>query len=182
MMEQCFSGPLWHVAYTAPRAERDVSEGIEQLGLEPYMPMERRVVVRRGRKFDEGRPLLSSYVFFRRDPHRQAWQDVLDVDGVVDVLMASPLIPGYIPAAWIEAMRKAEAVGIFDRTTKNSSQFRVGETIRISDGPFEGFNGLIEEFIAKMRSATASKRAKIAVQFMGRITKVDLELTSIEKL
>jgi transcriptional antiterminator NusG len=181
-MTQCFSEALWHVAHVAPRAERDVAEDIEQLGLEPYVPMEKLIVVRRGRRLDSARALLSSYVFFRRDPHRQAWQDVLDVEGVVDVLMASQTIPGYIPAAWIEAMRKAEAVGIFDRTTRSPSQFRVGETIRISDGPFEGFNGLIEEFIAKMRSATASKRAKIAVQFMGRITKVDLDLTSIEKL
>jgi transcription antitermination factor NusG len=54
--------------------------------------------------------------------------------------------------------------------------------VRVTDGPFAGFNALIIEFIAKMRSATASKRAKVLLNFMGQATRIDLPVTSLEKL
>ena len=102
--------------------------------------------------------MLPRYIFVEVDPYRQDWQPLLDIDGVVDILgaMAGHDVPGYsMPSAWIAAWRKMEAVGDFDKTTKLPNDFKVGETVRISDGPFAGHNALITEFMAKMRCTTA---------------------------
>lgn len=181
--QECYSGPLWHVAYTEPRAERDTSIDIAaELGFGTFLPLEHLTEVHRGRKVKVARPLFSRYLFVQVDPYREDWQEILGVHGVVDVLMASDDIPGYVPTASIEALRKAEAVGIFDRTTRFPNDFAIGETIRIGDGQFSGHNGIITEFMARMRSATARKRAKLLVEFMGRMITLDLPVTSLEKL
>ena len=171
----CYSGPLWHVAYTEPRAERDVCADIASgLGFGIFMPMER---LKTGSK-----PLFARYLFVEVDPYRQDWQSVCDVDGVCDVLMASSDVPGYVSTAKIEALMKAEAVGMFDRTTVLPNHFAINELVRVSDGPFAGLNATIIEFIHKLRSATASKRAKVLVKFLSQMVTLDLPVTSLEKL
>lgn len=178
----CYSGPLWRVAYTEPRAELQASRDIrETLGFDVYAPFEKLVVVRRGRRLDTARPYFPRYLFVAVDPHRQDWQPILDIDGIVDV-MRNNGEPSYVPSAQIAALRKAEEVGMFDLTAVNASKFEVGELVRISEGPFSGFNATIVEFMAKLRSATAKKRAKVLVDFMGRMTSTDLALTELEKL
>ena len=176
MSGACYSGPLWHVAYTEPRAEKDVCAALaHDIGYGVFMPMER------ARSYPS-RPLMPRYVFVEVDPYRQDWQPIRHVDGVVDVLMSGDDVPGYVPTAWIDAISKAEACGMFDRTTVLPNHFALNELVRVSDGPFAGLNATIIEFIAKMRSATASKRAKVLVQFMGRMAQAELPVTSLEKL
>lgn len=180
MLALSYSGPLWHVIYTAPRAERRVLEGIgEELKYEVYLPVERL----RGNKPDTSieRPLFARYLFVQVDPYRQDWQPLLDIDGVSDVLRNNN-IPSHVPAAWIEAIRKAEAVGIFDRTTRLPRDLNIGDIVRVEEGPFAGHRAVIQEFIGKLRSATASKRARVLVAFMGRAAMLDLSVTSLEKV
>lgn len=171
----CYSGPLWHVAYTEPRAEKDVCADIASgLGFGIFMPMER---LKTG-----SRPLFARYLFVEVNPYRQDWQAVCEVDGVCDVLMASDDVPGYVPTAKIVALMKAEAYGMFDRTTALPNHFEINERVRVSDGPYAGIEAIILEFLHKMRSATASKRAKLLTEGMGRMMTLELPITSIEKL
>lgn len=182
-----YSGPLWHVAYTEPRAERHVTEAVrDELGFAVYGPAERLVEVRRGRKVDVERPYFPRYLFVEVDPYRQEWQALLGIEGVIDVLgkpgAGEERLPSHVPLAWIEALRKAEELGIFDRTRRVPNRFKIGEHVRLSDGPFAGFNATIEEFIAKLRSAKAVKRAKVLVDFMGRMSSMEVDITALEKL
>lgn len=183
MTGSCYAGPLWHVVYTEPRAEKDVCASIaKDLGFGTFMPMER---FRPQPGADPvSRPLFQRYSLIEVDPYREDWQAVLAVDGVVDVVRMAGChdVPGYVPASWVEAMCKAEAVGMFDRTTILPNHFQLNELVRVSDGPFAGLNATIIEFLAKMRSATASKRAKVLVSFMGRMAQAELPITSLEKL
>lgn len=178
-MTACYSGPLWHACFVEPRAELDVARDIDQdLGFDWCIPFER--VTKNGRAIS--RPMLPRYVLVGVDHARQDWQLLLDVQGVVDVVRASNNVPGYIPAAAIWAMRKAELLGEYDETTKMPAGFEIGERVGITDGPFAGHRAMIEEFIAKIRSTTAKKRARVVVDFMGRMSSIELPVTSLEKL
>lgn len=178
----CYSGPLWHIAYVEPRAEKDVCAAVaKDIGFGVFMPMER---FRPAPGMPAiSRPLFQRYVPIEVDPDREDWQAILEVDGVVDVLrMPGSDVPGYVSQAKIHLLMRAEAFGIFDRTAIKPNHFQLNELVRVTDGPFAGFNALIVEFIAKMRSATASKRAKVLLNFMGQATRIDLPVTSLEKL
>ena len=182
---QCHPGPLWHVARTEPRCETDVAKAInDELGFDTFVPLEMFWAVRRGIKVKDARPMLPRYIFVEVDPYRQDWQPILGIDGIVDMLgaMHAHDTPGYMPAAWIAAWRKMEAIGEFDQTSKLPEGFEVGETVRISDGPFAGHEALITKFMAKMKSSTARKRAKLLVKFMTQMIDFDLPVTSLEKL
>lgn len=184
-MTQSYSGPLWHVVYVEPRYEADVREDMTKLGFETYAPMENRWGAVRGRKVIIHRPLFPRYVFAAVDHYRQDWGDLVHVDGVIDVLGRPDndfAPPSYVPASWIFAMQKAEQAGVFDRTVNNASKFKVGERVRVEDGPFSGFDAVIQEFIAKLKSATASKRAKVLVAFMGRMSAIEIDVASLGKM
>lgn len=174
-----WSRPAWLVVATEPRAERDVQVEAHEAGFGVYLPLERR----RGKP---GRPhvvapIFPGYVFAEADLYRDDWGALRHLDGAIDLLMAGS-VPGRVPGAIIEAMMRAEAYGLFDRTTHAPSQFAVGEQVRVSAGPMTGLNAVITEFIGKLRSTTASKRAKVLVNLFGRMTAMELPVVDMEKL
>lgn len=175
------SGPGWFVVMTAPNAQTRVKSGLEGIGREVYMPIEKLKRRERGKTRVIERPLLGPYMFFLLDPYKQEWSPILEVDGVIDVLRNNQ-IPSRIPDAWVNAIRKAEMYGEFDKTPDSPNPFKKGETVRISEGPFSGFHALIEEFIAKLKSATATKRAKVAVDFFGRVMRLELPVCDLERV
>lgn len=169
----------WLVAYTAPRAENRVKIGIEEIGHEVFCPMEKLLTTIRGKRVETGRPLFSRYVFVR--PRFGLWGSVLTVDGVADILRNNDVV-STVSSVWIDAMRKAEAYGIFDRTKGSPYPFQIGEKVRVSAGAFAGHNVIIEKFIAKLKSTTAKKRAKVLLDFMGQQAKFDIDVCDLEKL
>lgn len=185
-MNQCFNGPLWHVAYVETSSEIDVAEDInETLGFPVFVPAEKVWTVYRGRRVMACKPLFEGYIFPRVHPYMQDWSRLRDIDGVIDVLGAPrdrEGIPSYVPAPMIDALRKAQDMGVFDRTTAIPDGFKVGDSVVIGEGPFAGFTAEIRGFMAKMKSATARKRAKLLVQFMGRMCAAELDVTALEKL
>lgn len=174
------SGTAWHVVYTAPQAEGTAREGIQALGFQAYMPVERTTKIRRRKRVEVVRPLFSRYLFVGVEP-LDDWRHVLGVDGVEDVLRNNDA-PSRVPAAWIEALRKIEEFGTFDRRKNAPTPFRIGEMVRVSDGPFAGFNAAIEAFVAKLQSTTKSQRAKVLVDFLGRHVAMELDIVALEKL
>lgn len=181
-----FNGPLWHVAYVETSSEIDTAEAIhDELGFTVFVPAERVWTMKRGRRVQACKPLFEGYIFPCVDPYREDWSALRHIDGVIDVLGAPADregIPSYVPTAWVDAMRKAQDMGVFDRTTPLPDGFKVGETVRISDGPFAGWNAEIQGFVAKMRSATARKRVKLMLAFMGRMCATEVDVTAVEKL
>jgi transcription antitermination factor NusG len=180
------TGPLWHVAYVEPRLDRQACSDIsDDLGFEVYVPAERLWHTVRGRRVIVQRSLFPRYIFVGVDPWTQGWQELLDVRGVIDVLGRSDddrCHPVAVPSMWITAMRKAEACGLFDHTTNAPHIFQIGEIIRVSEGPFAGYFAEIVSFSGKMRSAMPSKRAKLAMAFMGRVLNVEMDVMQLEKV
>lgn len=169
----------WLVVATAPRAEKDAAAEIAMAGFDVYLPLEKR----RGRpgRPQVSTPLIPRYVFAGVDLLRQDWGLLKHLDGVVDVL-ANNGTPSRVPTGSIEKLMKSEAYGGFDYTQPGPGLFVVGETVRIGEGIFTGFNARISKFVAKMRSTTAVKRARVLLEFMGGVREVDLDVCELEKI
>jgi transcription antitermination factor NusG len=175
------SGPAWHVVYTSPQGEVEAVKALKAAGFEAYAPAERKVVVRRRRRVDVEVPLFSRYVFVAFDPHLDDWGSILTVDGVA-ALLKNGDIPSRVPTAWIDAIRKAEEYGVFDRRRAAPDGFKVGQVVRVTDGAFGGLNATIEGFVAKLKSTTASKRVKVLMDFLGRAVRMEMDVTEVERL
>lgn len=174
------SGKGWYVCYCSPQQLKRAKSGIIELGHDVYIPMEKYRKPVRGKMQTLERPLLGPYLFFSLDPHKDTkWPS--DVDGV-EYVLSNDGVPSRVPGIWIEAMRKSEAYGEFDRTPDSPQPFKIGETARISDGLFSGYHAVIEEFIAKLRSSKGSKRAKVVLDFFGRKMMLELPVRDLERV
>lgn len=189
-MMQCFpAGAAWYVLSAEPGADRvfptrqgewraRLVDDVLDLGFDVYQPRERRIKMRRRQHVEVVEPLFSGYLFVRFDEWRDDWQRLFDVKGVEDVLSNCDR-PSRIPTPWIEALRRAETAGAFDRTP--DSTFKVGDVVRIADGPFAGLTARIEQLVFKLKSARASKRVKVLMEFLGAQTMFELPVASLEK-
>ena len=171
----------WYIVHAYSNFEKKVAESIrekaEQKGLsdlfeEILVPMEKVVEVRRGRKVDAERKFFPGYVLVKMEMTNEAFHLIKDTPKVTGFLGADQK-PMPIPEK--EAMRIINQVQEGVDRPKPSVTFEVGEQVRVSDGPFASFSGLVEE-VDDERA-----RLKVAVSIFGRATPVELEFGQVSK-
>ena len=138
----------WGVVKTQPRCERVVSERINELGYETYVPQYRALVCHARKKTIVLRPLFSTYVFFHLDLDRDQWQCVGSLPGTICVVRFG-LRPSTISDAALQAIREASSDGVFDDQLPRELQ--KGDRVRIKNGPFEEIIASIASFEGKNR-------------------------------
>ncbi|MES0813165.1 transcription termination/antitermination protein NusG [Roseibium sp. SCPC15] len=172
----------WYIVHAYSNFEKKVADSIrekaEQKGLsdlfeEILVPMEKVVEVRRGRKVDAERKFFPGYVLVKMDMTNEAFHLIKDTPKVTGFLGADQK-PMPIPEK--EALRIINQVQEGVDRPKPSVSFEVGEQVRVSDGPFASFSGLVEE-VDDERA-----RLKVAVSIFGRATPVELEFGQVDKL
>jgi transcriptional antiterminator NusG len=172
----------WYIVHAYSNFEKKVAdairEGAAQRGLsdrfeEILVPTEQVVEVRRGRKVSAERKFFPGYVLVKCDL----------TDQVFSLIKNTPKVTGFLgadnkpmPISEEEALRIKGQVAEGVERPKPTIMFEVGETVRVADGPFASFNGLVEE-IDEARS-----RLKVAVSIFGRPTPVELEFGQVEKV
>jgi transcriptional antiterminator NusG len=177
----------WFVIHTLSGQEQKVKESIErrikteEMGeyiQEVLVPMERVVEVRNQKKTVSTRKLWPGYVFIHMalldDDGRiveKPWYFIKDTQGVIGFVGGEPPTP--TPAAEVEQI-KAQ-ISASEETERPKVSFEVGETIKINNGPFLNFSGIIEE-IEPERG-----KLKVTVNIFGRNTPVELEYWQAEK-
>ena len=132
------------------------------------------VEVRRGSKVNSERKFFPGYVLVKMDMTDETWQLVRNTPKVTGFLGGGGTRP--VPISDAEAERIMSQVKEGIERPRPSITFEVGEQVRVCDGPFNSFNGLIEE-VDEERS-----RVKVAVSIFGRSTPVELEYTQVEKV
>ena len=172
----------WFIVHAYSNFEKKVAESIRegaaQRGLEGkfeeiLVPTEQVVEVRRGRKINSERKFFPGYVLVKCNLSDDVYHLIKNTPKVTGFLGADKK-PMPIPDSEAERIKGQVAEGV-DRP-KASIRFEVGETVRVADGPFASFNGVVEE-VDEARS-----RVKVAVSIFGRATPVDLEFGQVEKV
>jgi len=172
----------WYIVHAYSNFEKKISESLReqasQRGLadkfeEILVPTEQVVEVRRGRKINAERKFFPGYLLVKCDL----------TDDVYHLIKNTPKVTGFLgadnkpmPISDAEADRIKGQVKEGVEHPKSSITFEIGEKVRVNDGPFASFEGLVEE-IDEARS-----RVKVAVSIFGRATPVELEFTQVEKL
>ena len=172
----------WYVVHAYSGFENKVAQSIreqaEKKGLaeditEVIVPTEEVVEVRRGAKVQTERKFFPGYVLVKMKLTDEAFHLIKNTPKVTGFLGAEnkPM-----PISEAEAMRILHQVQEGVERPKASVSFEIGENVRVADGPFASFSGVVEE-IDEARS-----RVKVAVSIFGRATPVELEFGQVEKV
>ncbi|GEQ99345.1 transcription termination/antitermination protein NusG [Iodidimonas gelatinilytica] len=173
--------PRWYIIHAYSGFEKKVAESIkeqaETQGLEPLIeevivPTEEVVEMRKGQKRTSERKFFPGYVLAKMEMTEQTYHLVKNTAKVTGFLgpQGRPT-----PISQAEADRILHQVKEGVERPRPTIQFEVGEEVRVKEGPFASFNGMVEE-VDEERA-----RLKVSVSIFGRATPVELEYTQVEK-
>ena len=172
----------WYIVHAYSNFEKKVAESIREQakaqGLDAafsdiLVPTEDVVEIRRGRKINAERKFFPGYVLVKMDMTDEAYHLVKNTPKVTGFL-GSGLKP--MPVSEREVARIIGAIEEGVERPKPTVRFEIGESVRVTDGPFASFNGSVEQ-VDEDRA-----RLRVTVSIFGRATPVELEYGQVEKI
>ncbi len=171
----------WYIVHAYSNFEKKVAEsirqsarekGLEDMIEEVFVPTEEVTEVRRGRKINTERRFFPGYVLVKMELNENTYHLIKDTPKVTGFLGAGQK-PMPVPQKEVDRIRGVMEEG--EARPRPSITFEIGETVRVTDGPFASFSGIVEDV------DEAATRLKVAVSIFGRATPVELEFTQVEK-
>lgn len=174
----------WYIVHAYSGFEKKVAQSIReqaaQKGIsnqieEVVVPVEEVIEIRRGKKIAAERKFFPGYVMVKMELNDETWHMVKNTAKVTGFLGGGGKgRPVPITEKEAEAIFAQVREGI--EHPKSQISFDVGENVKIIDGPFDSFVGLVEAVDEE------KSRVKVSVSIFGRATPVDLEYSQVEKV
>ncbi len=171
----------WYTVHVYSNFEKKVKEEIEntadQKGIRDKfeqieVPSEASVEIRRGKKIQTDKKLLPGYILIKMQMDDDAHHLVTNTARVVGFLGESGR-PSPVPQHEVDRLMNTVAEG--EERPRSTIVYEIGEQVKVTDGPFDGFSGMVEDV------DTENERLKVAVSIFGRATPVELEYTQVQK-
>ncbi|TQV65306.1 MAG: transcription termination/antitermination protein NusG [Halothiobacillaceae bacterium] len=173
----------WYVVQAFSQYEnavkRALEERIQRAGMQDHfgeilVPSEEVVEMREGVRRKSERKFFPGYVLVQIDMNDEAWHLVRSVPRVLGFIGGTPDRPAPISEKEADAILNRMKEGA--EKPRPKTLFEVGEMVRICEGPFNDFNGVVEDVDYE------KNRMRVAVSIFGRSTPVELEFDQVEKV
>lgn len=175
----------WYVVHAYSGFEKHVRRALEErIALnaleesfgEILVPTEEVVEMKAGQKRRQERKFFPGYVLVNMEMTDETWHLVKDTPRVMGFIGENPKSPGHVsPITEKEADSILQRMDDSTEKPKPKTLFEAGEVVRVIDGPFADFNGVVEEVNYE------KNRLQVAVLIFGRSTPVELEFGQVEK-
>ncbi|RHW17379.1 transcription termination/antitermination protein NusG [Sphingomonas gilva] len=147
--------------------------GLDRLVESVEVPVETVTEVRRGKKVQSERKFFPGYVLAKLEMN----------DDVYHLVKNTPKVTGFLGASKPQPISEAEAARILNTKeeaaaspkTQVKVDYEIGDSVKVLDGPFASFNGLVEELDFD------KSKVKVAVSIFGRATPVELDFEQVER-
>ncbi|MBQ8677984.1 MAG: transcription termination/antitermination protein NusG [Alphaproteobacteria bacterium] len=172
----------WYVVNVHSGCEKKVAQSIkEQVMLKKWddrifdilIPTEEVVEVKKGVKVASERKFFPGYILIKMVMSDEAWHLIKNNPNVSGFL-GSRNKPYPVTEAEVQRIMTQMEEGI--KSPREVVKFDIGEQVRVCDGPFASFVGVVEDVDAE------KARVKVSVSIFGRATPVELEFTQVEKV
>jgi transcriptional antiterminator NusG len=174
----------WYVVHVYSGFENKVAEAIKEQAAERNLtdhihnvvvPSEEVTEVRRGAKINTDRKFFPGYILIQMDLTDQSWH----------LVKSTPRVTGFlgggtrgkpVPLSNAEAKRLTAQLSEGFTKARKTVLHEIGETVRVIDGPFDSFTGLVDGVDDERQ------KLKVSISIFGRATPVELDFTQVEKI
>jgi transcriptional antiterminator NusG len=172
-------GPAWYVIHCYSGYENKVRHNLEQrietMGMKDrifdvFIPMQEEIEVKDGKRKTVERHIFPGYVLVNMALSEESWYVVRNTPGVTGFVGMGNSPTPLRPEEVAQIVKRTEAEAPTIKVT-----FKVGERVRIVDGPFNDFRGVVSEIDMERT------KVRVMVSFFGRETPVELDFLQVEK-
>lgn len=165
----------WFVAQTQPGKETLAESHLLRQKFQIFLPLYRKTISHARRTQEVLRPLFPGYIFVSLDLEKDQWRSINGTRGISHLLTQDDHKPLFIPSEVIENLQEEQEEQGAIALGSLVNAFKVGDTIRITEGAFAEHVGVVERLSDK-------DRVQLLLSFMNRPLTIKIPLTSLEKL